>query len=116
MYSIAKITLVLEKMVMYLENRSCRQSVSQLSKVSLMNNRVKAIVTIARNNSNTNRDVKQVEVTRRFQHVAGYLSDDTLICTVTTNGIMNLQIGIQDVKVMTAILGKSQYAIVGNSV
>ena len=51
-----------------------------------------------------------------FQHVAGNLSDDTLICTATTNGIKNLLIVIQDVKLMNMILEKNQYAIKRKSI
>ena len=83
----------------------------------MVENGVEAIATIAGNKSNyTNRDVERAEATRQFQHIAGHLSDDTLICTVSTNGITNLPIVIQDVKVMNTILGKSQYDIKGKSV
>ena len=85
--------------------------------VSFVGRGIKAIATIAGNKSNyTNREVKQAKATRQFQHVAGHLSDDTLIGTATTNGIKNLPIVIQDVKLINAILGKSQYAIKGKTV
>ena len=85
--------------------------------VSFVGKGIEAIATIARNKSNyTNRDVKRAEATRRFQHVASHLSDDTLVCTASTNEITNMPIVMQDVKLMNAILGKSQYAIKGKSV
>ena len=83
----------------------------------LVSNGVKAIAPITGNKRNfTNRDVEQAEVARRFQHVAVYLSDDNLIYTVTANGIKNLLIVIQDVKLMNNILRNSQYAMKGKSV
>ena len=83
-------------------------SVPTTKGVSLVSKGVEVIATIAGSKSNyTNRDVKRAKVTRCFQHVAGHLSDHTLICTTTTNGIKNLLIVIQDVKLMNAILGKS---------
>ena len=85
--------------------------------VSLVRNSVEAIAMIVGNKSNyTNRDVERAKVTRRFQYDAGHSSDDTLICTATTNGITNLLIVIQDVKLMNAILGNGQYAIKGKSI
>lgn len=82
-----------------------------------MNDGVEVVATIDRNKRNlTKRDVDQAEVTRRFQHVAGHLSGDTLVRAASTNIIKNLSVVIQDVKLIYAVLKKSPYSVKGKTV
>jgi hypothetical protein len=83
---------------------------SKESGVNLSSNGVEAITTIEGSKKNFNqRDVKRAEATRRFQHVAGHLSDKTIRHTARTNRIKNSPITVRDVDMMNDILDVSPY-------
>ena len=59
------------------------------------------------------RDVIKAENVRRFQHIAGHASDETLIHMATKNTIKNVPFTPKDVRLARKILGKSVYALKG---
>jgi hypothetical protein len=78
--------------------------------INLSSNGIEAITTIEGSKKNFNQgDVKRAEATRRFQHVAGHLSDETIRHTARTNGIKNSPITVRDVDMMNDILDVSPY-------
>ena len=52
---------------------------------------------------------------RRAQCVAGFPSDDTLLCSVLTNGIKNNHISKRDVQTCQDMLGRSKYVSQGKT-
>jgi hypothetical protein len=82
------------------------------SGINLSSNSVEAIATTEGSKKNFNqRDVKRAEATRRFQHAAGHLSDETIRHTARTNGIKNSPISARDVDMMNDILDVSLYRL-----
>eukprot|EP00536_Pseudo-nitzschia_multiseries_P010625 jgi/Psemu1/203784/e_gw1.332.17.1 len=63
-----------------------------------------------------NRDVKQADEIRRFQHIASHPSDATLIHMIQKNVIKDCPFVAKDVRLTTKILGPSVYAIKGKRV
>eukprot|EP00536_Pseudo-nitzschia_multiseries_P015470 jgi/Psemu1/42725/gm1.42725_g len=63
-----------------------------------------------------NRDVRQADEIRRFQHVASHPSDATLIHMIQKNVIKDCPFVAKDVRLTTKILGPSVYAIKGKRV
>jgi len=76
----------------------------------------KAIDTIQESKKNYSvRDHRRAERARRFQHIAGHPSDQTLIYSAMTNGIINSPVSKRDVELAFEIFGRSQYALRGKS-
>ena len=63
----------------------------------------------------TKRDQLKADIVRRFQHVAAFPSDRTLMYSVVTNGIKNNPITKRDVELCTEMLGKSKYMAQGKT-
>ena len=61
----------------------------------------------------TKRDVKKADIVRRFQHVAGHPSDQTIIHMATKRTIKDNPIVPRDVRIANKILGPSVYSIKG---
>jgi hypothetical protein len=84
------------------------------SGINLSSNGVEAIATIKGSKKNFNQqDVKRAEATRRFQHVTGHLSGETIRHTARTNGIKNSPNTVRDVDMMNDILDVSPYRLKG---
>lgn len=62
------------------------------------------------------RDQEQAAIVRRFQHVSGHPSDETITYSVSTNGVQNSPITKRDVKLANDMLGRSKFAIHGKTV
>ena len=76
----------------------------------------KAIDTIQESKKNYSvRDHRRAERARRFQHIAGHPSDQTLIYSAMTNGIINSPVSKWDVELAFEIFGRSQYALRGKA-
>ena len=63
----------------------------------------------------TKRDQLKADRVRRFKHVAGFPSDETLIYSCSTNGIKNNPMTTRDVKIAADILGRSPYVAKGKT-
>ena len=57
----------------------------------------------------TKRDQLKTTLVRRFQHVAGYPSDETTSCLATDNGIKNIPITRRDAMITKEMLSPSKY-------
>ena len=61
------------------------------------------------------RDRDRAETVRRFQHVAGHPSNNTLMYAAATNSIKNSPITRRDITLALDMLGKSEYAVRGKT-
>ena len=61
------------------------------------------------------RDQLKAELVRRFQHVAGVPSDETIIHSVNTNGIRNNPLTKRDALIAYEMVGRSEHAAQGKT-
>ena len=61
------------------------------------------------------RDQLKIQATRRFQHVSGHPSDDTMLYAAVTNTVMNSPFSKEDIMMTIEALGKSGYAVAGKT-
>ena len=61
------------------------------------------------------RDRLKILATRRFQHVSGHPSDDTMLHAALTNTIVNSPFSKEDILMTVEALGKSGYAVSGKT-
>ena len=79
--------------------------------MSDQNHQDSADTVVKRKNRFSKRDWRKADTVRRFQHVAGYLSDQTISCSVGANGVKNITISHLDVAITKDFLGPSRHSI-----
>ena len=94
----------------------CNTSSDTISKARELDN-LGGIDTVANSKRHfSKRDQVKAKLVRRFQHVSGHPSDETLVYSSITNGIRNSPITKEDVLMTLRQLGKSVYAVQGKNV